>query len=241
MQKVVEPVDVLPVVDGFAGLVLAVDAHVVGEEAVHADVLETALLLGVGELSLPVGAQPLISPPRADALPEHLAGRPLHLGIIHGDCALDGDGALGGGGRTRGAGGPRCERGGEAEGHGHTGRKRLTAGCQVRFSCWGRAARPGENSRHWGIGQAGGRHKVGADAEDAWRRSHTNQFRAGPLKSGLVRSTGGRPAPTGSGSPEATDRTLPRPRSPAGALPCGPSLPTAIRRWSAADRTATPR
>ena len=66
-EVVVEFVDVLPVIDRRAVLGLAVGAHVVAEEAVEADGLESDLVAADFELALPVGAQALVGATGADA------------------------------------------------------------------------------------------------------------------------------------------------------------------------------
>ena len=86
-QEVVEFVDVLPVVDRVTLAVFLVDAHVVVQQAVHADVLEPDLLLDECELCLPVRAQSLVGPARADALLEDLAVGAADPGGVDGDGA----------------------------------------------------------------------------------------------------------------------------------------------------------
>ena len=54
-EKIIELVDILPVVDRFAVTVLTVDSHVVAQKPMHADVLEAANLLGVRKMPLPIG------------------------------------------------------------------------------------------------------------------------------------------------------------------------------------------
>ena len=59
-EGVVEGVDVLEVVDGVAVGVFGVDAHVVMEDAVEAEVVEADFVLYGGELGLPVGAEAFV-------------------------------------------------------------------------------------------------------------------------------------------------------------------------------------
>ena len=79
-QPVVQGIDVLPVVDRLAVDVLAVGAHVVVQEAVHADVVESDLALHQGQLFLPVGAETFVGASGADALSEDGVVRALYPG-----------------------------------------------------------------------------------------------------------------------------------------------------------------
>lgn len=68
--------------------ILLVNAHVVVQQAMHADVAETDLLLHQGQLCLPVGAQSFIGAARADALLPHRTVRSANLREVHGDYAI---------------------------------------------------------------------------------------------------------------------------------------------------------
>jgi hypothetical protein len=67
---VVEPVDVLEVVVLPALLVDPVNAHVVGEQTVHADVAEASVATRLPQLRLPVRAQSFVGAAGADGVPE---------------------------------------------------------------------------------------------------------------------------------------------------------------------------
>ncbi len=90
-HRVVERIDVLPVVDGTAVLVLAVDAHVIAQQAVHAQIAEPAFLLDEGQLLLPVGPQSFVRASRANAEIEHAVHWALLLANIDADLARRGD------------------------------------------------------------------------------------------------------------------------------------------------------
>ena len=60
-------VDVLPVIDGIALAVLEIDAHIIVEESVHAQVLEAALVMYGLQLLHPRGAQTLVHATGASA------------------------------------------------------------------------------------------------------------------------------------------------------------------------------
>ena len=79
-QEVEELIDVLPVVDRLAVRAFLVDAHVVVEKAVEADVTKTDVALDLGELLLPVGAQTFVGAPGTDAVLPDAAGRAFHGG-----------------------------------------------------------------------------------------------------------------------------------------------------------------
>ena len=99
VEKVIKLVNVLPVVLRHASF-LAIDAHVVVEQTVHADVSETALVVCVGQLPLPVGAQTLVRAACADAEIEHGVERAVRLAKIGRDDS--GCFVCGGVGQSRG-------------------------------------------------------------------------------------------------------------------------------------------
>ena len=86
-QEVEELIDVLPVVDRLAVRAFLVNAHVVVEEAVEADVTKTDVALDLGELLLPVGAQAFVGAPGTDAVLPDAAGRTFHGGPVGVDRA----------------------------------------------------------------------------------------------------------------------------------------------------------
>ena len=84
-ESVVEGVDVLEVVDGVAVVVFGVDAHVVVEDAVEADVVEADLALDGGELGLPVGAEAFVGAACADGVEGRLGVWADDVGCVDGE------------------------------------------------------------------------------------------------------------------------------------------------------------
>ncbi len=78
MKKIVKLVYVLPVVL-WVSLVDTVNAHVVAEQTVHANVFKAAFAARVSELPLPVGAQTFVRAAGADAELEHGSERTVGL------------------------------------------------------------------------------------------------------------------------------------------------------------------
>jgi hypothetical protein len=90
LEKIIKLVNVLPVVLRIALPVFFVNAHVVTEQTVHADVFKTTFTMRVSQLPLPVGAQAFVRPPGTDTFLEHRVQRSLHLPQIGGDDAVGG-------------------------------------------------------------------------------------------------------------------------------------------------------
>ena len=106
-ERVVEGVDVLEVVDGVAVGVFGVDAHVVVEDAVEADVVEADFVLDGGELGLPVGAEAFVGAAGAYGVEGGCGVRAEDVGGVDGEGLVRGLGEVqvrrGRGGGERGA------------------------------------------------------------------------------------------------------------------------------------------
>ena len=63
-------------------MVLSVNTHIVAQQAMHPDVLKSALFFYFAKLALPIGAKPFICPSRTDTLPEDVSKGPgIRLGV----------------------------------------------------------------------------------------------------------------------------------------------------------------
>ena len=87
-QIVIKFINVLPVMDGGAVLVFGINAHVVVEQSVKADVMKTDFVLAEFQLALPIGSQSLVGTAGADALAPDVAARALDGLIIRRNNAL---------------------------------------------------------------------------------------------------------------------------------------------------------
>ena len=84
-EEVVELVDFFEVVGGGAGGVFGVEAHLVGQDAVEAEVVEADLGLEGGELGLPVGAEAFGGASGSDGDEGDLGVRAEGFGGVGGD------------------------------------------------------------------------------------------------------------------------------------------------------------
>src|SRR5581483_1223880 len=89
VEKIVKLVYVLPVVSRLT-IFLAINAHVVSEQAMHADVFKAAFAVSNGELPLPVCSQAFVRASRTDAAFEHGVKWPVGLLEIGGNAPLHG-------------------------------------------------------------------------------------------------------------------------------------------------------
>jgi len=85
-EEIEQLVHILPVVDRLSVLFL-IDAHVIIEQSVKTNIAESAFVMGLPQLTLPVRAQALIRPSGADAEVIHPVHRPAYAHQIGGHHA----------------------------------------------------------------------------------------------------------------------------------------------------------